>query len=72
MLKMARPDRNEAVRRLDEVRMNGVSDESIVEYLIYNWMSSDQANEFLEDVADENGFSFEDDEEDEEDEEDEY
>lgn len=50
-----RNERNEAIRLLDLARERGVSDESMIEYIIYNCMSDSDAQETMESILEENG-----------------
>lgn len=41
--------RNKAVDLLDNLRESGVDDTTLLNYIIYNWMSGEDATECLED-----------------------
>ena len=47
-----RPGRNEGLDILDELRMMGIPDSKIVDYLVGNWMSGDDAFQSMTDFRD--------------------
>ena len=47
-----RPGRNEGLDILDELRMMGISDSMLVDYLVGNWMSGDDAFQSMADFRD--------------------
>jgi hypothetical protein len=61
---MGNMDRNEVVRRMEVMGDKGITFKEIAEYLLYNYMSSDEANDALENLAVDNDFTFEEEEED--------
>ena len=51
---MRKTDRQTAVQMLDALRARGVSDTSMLQHIIYNFMSGAEAVEVLKDLATEN------------------
>jgi hypothetical protein len=48
-------DRQRAIEMLDKLRRLGISDYSMLEHIIYNWLSGAEAVEVLDDIFTENG-----------------
>lgn len=54
--------RNEVVKLLETLREKGADDSDILEHLVYNWFSSDDAFEGLADYANDHDYDIEEDE----------
>ena len=64
-------ERKKALEKLEKLREEGIKDSSMLEHLINNWLSSDDANDALDSLLDEYELNDDEDEVEEEDEEDE-
>ncbi len=52
LIKEQRGGRREGLNILDELRMMGISDSMLVDYLVGNWMSGDDAFQSMTDFRD--------------------
>ena len=51
LIKENRGGRNEGLDILDELRMRGIPDSALVDYLVGNWMSGDDAFQSMRDFV---------------------
>jgi hypothetical protein len=51
LIKENRGGRNEGLDILDELRMRGIPDSTLVDYLVGNWMSGDDAFQSMRDFV---------------------
>lgn len=59
-------DRKTPIEKLEKLREEGIKDSSILDYLVKNWLSTDDANDAMDALLDE--YELNDDEEDNEEE----
>lgn len=59
-------DRKTPIEKLEKLREEGIKDSSILDYLVKNWLSTDDANDAMDALLDEYELNDEDDEDDEE------
>ena len=55
-------ERKKALEKLEKLREGGIKDSSMLEHLIKNWLSSDDANDALDSLLDEYELNDEDEE----------
>jgi hypothetical protein len=59
-------DRKTPIEKLEKLREEGIKDSSILDYLVKNWLSADDANDAMDALLDEYELNDEDDKDDEE------
>lgn len=59
-------DRKTPIEKLEKLREEGIKDSSILDYLVKNWLSTDDANDAMDALLDEYELNDEDEEDDEE------
>lgn len=60
-------DRKTPIEKLEKLREEGIKDSSILDYLVRNWLSTDDANDAMDALLDEYELNDEDEEDTEED-----
>lgn len=60
-------DRKTPIEKLEKLREEGIKDSSILDYLVKNWLSADDANDAMDALLDEYELNDDDEEDDDED-----